>query len=393
MGPEEWLMLQPSEPRSPQQLLTGYGEALNAVGIPVWRISTSLHNFDPTLDGVQYRWTQGTVATATERPPLQLTGPIFQNTPAQAALVNNEETQCRLDVPIDQLPYPILAELKEAGGTGYLCLPMSLTEALAAARHAFGRDLSWISYATNIRGGWAEAHVRRLRALSELLALRLSLENSKRSAVELLRAYLGSNAAEHVLAGAFRRGSSRTISAVIWYCDMRGFTAMSDRTPPDEVVRVLDRYFECVATPIESRGGEVLKFIGDAVLGIFPVGAEGPRAPCLAAIEATREVRSTLERHNLERTAGGDPALGCGIALHVGEVMYGNIGSQRRFDFTVIGAPVNEVCRVEPLTRTLGVDVLMTARFVQAAELEEARSMGRHALKGVGETHEVFALP
>ena len=232
-----------------------------------------------------------------------------------------------------------------------------------------------------------------MRELLPFISQRLTHECSKQAARSLLRIYLGANAAERILAGQFRRATAQAIRAVIWYCDMRGFTALSDANPAAEVVKTLDAYFDCVASPIDDHGGEVLKFIGDAVLGIFPIEDAGPAEPCRRALAAVDDARANLARLNADRATRGEPALGLGIALHAGEVMYGNIGAKNRLDFTVIGAPVNEVCRVEALTRTLGVDVLLTQTFVRVAELTGARSLGRHTLKGVAQPQEVFLPP
>ena len=217
----------------------------------------------------------------------------------------------------------------------------------------------------------------------------MALEASKHASRALLRAYLGPHASRRVLTGAFRRGTGESVRAVILFCDMRGFTSFSDSRPPAEVVRALDEYFDRVATPIEEAGGEVLKFIGDAVLGMFPIGDQ-PTEACRRALESATKALSNLAELNGLRAARGDEPLGLGMALHVGEVMYGNIGARSRLDFTVIGSAVNEVCRVEALTRSLGCDLLLTKDFVREAKLERATSLGEHALKGVGGRIEVF---
>jgi adenylate cyclase len=201
------------------------------------------------------------------------------------------------------------------------------------------------------------------------------------SARRLLDVYLGQNAAERVLSGGFRRGSGQLLTAAIWYCDLRGFTSLSDRLPTREVVPLLDRYFETVAGPVVARGGEILKFIGDAVLAVFPTGPEGPRSACERALAAAEE--------SLRVVADLRP-LSIGVGLHLGEVMYGNIGARERLDFTVIGAAVNEVCRVESLCKELSVPLLMTGRFAEQLAHQGCVPLGLHALKGVAEPQPVF---
>lgn len=204
----------------------------------------------------------------------------------------------------------------------------------------------------------------------------------------LLEVYLGKNASRRVLEGAFRRGEGEEIDAAIWFCDMRGFTALSDRTPARQVVAILDAYFEVLAAAVEEQGGEILKLIGDAMLAVFPLGADGAAHGCrralAAGLSALEAVRAWRERsgHNVE----------LGIALHVGRVMYGNIGGRERLDFTVIGASVNEVCRVESLAKGLGVPLLMTAELAAALGRDDVVSLGFHALKGVGEPREILTI-
>jgi adenylate cyclase len=198
--------------------------------------------------------------------------------------------------------------------------------------------------------------------------------------------YLGDNAAARVSEGAFVRGTGVPIEAALWFCDMRGFTALADRRPAADVVRVLDRFFEAVAGSIAPHGGEVLKFIGDAVLAIFPVGDDGPRGACVRALAAAHEAVAGVASLAAEPDM---PELGLGVALHLGEAMYGNIGASGRLDFTVIGAAVNEVCRVESLCRSLG-PILLTKDFAEHCH-DEVVPRGVHALKGVSTPRELFA--
>jgi adenylate cyclase len=189
-----------------------------------------------------------------------------------------------------------------------------------------------------------------------------------------------------VLGGQFRRGTGTELEAALWFCDLRGFTELSDRLPARAVVGVLDRYFESVATPIEEQGGEILKFIGDAILAVFPIGDEGPGPACHRALAAAEAVLARVEAAS--RTEAEPIALG--IALHTGRVMYGNIGGLTRLDFTVIGASVNELCRVEAMCKSLGEPLLMTAAFAAALGDVELRSLGHHALKGVAKPQEIL---
>jgi adenylate cyclase len=387
-----WLLHQPERERPPERVYEELAQRLIAEGVPLWRLSTSLISFDPVLISTNIFWFRDRGAQVQYPPYSLLQGPTYKRSTIQRLIEKGEEVRVRLDLPADQVPFPVLVDLKSQGAIDYFALPLWLGDALTSARfrQSVSTGRSWISFTTDHPAGFSDAHLDGLRSIREELAFRLALETSKESARSLLRAYLGRNAARRVLEGSFQRGSAEAIRAVIWYCDMRGFTSLSDAIPPGEVVKVLDRYFDCVATPIEKHGGEVLKFIGDAVLAIIPIPEGGDEDACHRALLAAREAIANLAAL---RTEPGAPQLGCGVALHVGDVYYGNIGTAARLDFTVIGAAVNEVCRVEPLTRILNVDALLTEAFVNAGRISGPPSLGRHALKGVSGEREVFALP
>jgi len=180
--------------------------------------------------------------------------------------------------------------------------------------------------------------------------------------------------------------------AVIWFCDLRGFTALTDRIARGQVIELLNRYFEIMVEALAIEGGEVLKFIGDAILAIFELHpAEDPRLKCAAATRAAANAARAIDSCNRERVEKGDAAIEFGLALHLGEVSYGNIGAPNRLDFTVIGPAVNHASRLQKLASELGERILMSASFA-AALAQPVRSLGRHHVRGVTEPLEVFAL-
>jgi adenylate cyclase len=180
-----------------------------------------------------------------------------------------------------------------------------------------------------------------------------------------------------------------TINAVIWLCDLRGFTSLSERLERDLLIETLNQYFGPMCDAVENAGGEVLKFIGDAMLAIFPV-ADAPGPACRLALAAAATARAALEETNRNRTAGGLPAIAYGLALHVGEVLYGNIGGESRLDFTVIGPAVNLTARIESLCGELKRELLLSADFVVTAGIP-ADEVSEFELHGVGERQRVFA--
>jgi len=202
---------------------------------------------------------------------------------------------------------------------------------------------------------------------------------------------VGPNTGERILSGAIRRGDGEVIHAVLWYCDLRGFTQLAETQPLGDVIALLNAYFDCVAAPVVERGGEILKFIGDAMLAIFPC-EDREAALCDAAERATEAaLAATAAVVGLHRScaAEGKSGLSCGVALHVGDVMYGNIGADARLDFTVIGPAVNLVSRIEPLCGSLNVPLVVSAQLAKALA-RPLRSLGRHALKGIAEPQEIF---
>jgi adenylate cyclase len=208
-------------------------------------------------------------------------------------------------------------------------------------------------------------------------------------AINLLDTYVGHRAGERILAGQITRGSGQTVEAAIWFCDLRGFTALSESKGRDELLDCLNRFFDCMAGPVEKHGGDILKFMGDGMLAIFPLDSE--RA-CRRAVEAAIDARKAMAALNEEQRARADKPLGFGIALHVGEVMYGNIGTADRLDFTVVGPAVNLTSRLEALCRRLGCNVLISDAFCDLCS-DSFRSLGTYRLAGISRAVEVFTLP
>jgi adenylate cyclase len=310
-------------------------------------------------------------------------GDAYRNSPVAKVTDTRQVLRVRLEDPASPPPFPMLADLARQGATDYVIAPLVLS----------GGQVSAFSFASDRPGGFRDEEVETILAFVPILALRHELRIANHALESLLGVYLGKNAGRRVLAGAFRRGTGELIRAAIWYSDMRGFTTLGDRLPPRELVALLDRYFTAIGTPIEEHGGEILKFIGDAVLAIFPIVGDDASAPCREALRAAEEAFRALRSLNEERACVGEAPLETGVALHLGEVMYGNIGGRERLDFTVIGRSVNEVARVEALCKELGRPLLVTAAFAEAVGDPGIVSVGKHALRGVAAPHEIFAKP
>jgi adenylate cyclase len=244
--------------------------------------------------------------------------------------------------------------------------------------------------------GWAatrpfsEAEQELLREVARFAAAPLAVLAARSTQAVLLETYLGRRSAAQVLAGRLRREPGETIRAALLYADLRGFTELSETTAPREVIAALDAWFDRIAGAVHAFGGEVLKFIGDGVLAIFPIGERDAAAACDAALRAVAAARAGMDHLDRTRAAQGLAPLPFGTALHIGEMLWGNIGTADRLDFTAIGSAVNLVSRLEGLCRPLGRPVLLSEAF--AAETQRALiPLGEHRLRGIAEPCVVYA--
>jgi adenylate cyclase len=246
-----------------------------------------------------------------------------------------------------------------------------------------------VTFATDLPGGFDDAQIESLLKLLPILALVSEIRVKNRLARTLLETYVGSHAGELILAGATRRGTGTTVRAAIMICDLRGFTHISDTWPRDDVIDLLNGYFDAMSEPIARHGGEILKFIGDGLLAIFPL--DQPNA-CANLLHAVTEARQAMIAFNKKTGETGHAPLNYGIGVHVGDVMYGNIGSTTRLDFTVIGPAVNMASRLEALTKQLGKPVLLSQAFADLVKNEfDLERVGETPVRGFNDPIELFA--
>nr|WP_234937597.1 adenylate/guanylate cyclase domain-containing protein [Rhizobium herbae] len=277
-------------------------------------------------------------------------------------------------------PYPLYDELRAGGHTDYIAWPL---------KHTLGKH-HIISFASDRPGGFNDSDIAFLTDLLPAFALVSEIRLKNRLARTLLETYVGPHASEQILAGATTRGSGVTVGAAILICDLRDFTGISDMWPRDDVIELLNGYFDAMAEPIERHGGEILKFMGDGLLAIFPLSNTNACQDLLSAIREAQTAVASLNEENLKK---GHAALGYGIGVHVGDVMYGNIGSRSRLDFTVIGPTVNIASRLESLTKEIKRPVLLSRAFVEMAGCEaKLDHLGSHLLRGLSEPIDVFAF-
>lgn len=381
-------------------LLAGLCRRLEEAGLPLWRAFAGMRTLHPQWAGYSYTWwrDRGTVEPAQfERGRTYeetVANSVFGHLVRQLEAPENQGEQwldlrLRLAGPEARHDFPGFVDLAAAGGTDFFAMLVG-----------FGRDGDpsrgtgiGFSFATDHSGGFSDDELLLLRAVVPVVSLAMMAQAGHRIAAGLLAAYLGHDAGHRVHAGAVARGSVDSIRAVLWYADIRGFTAIADTTPGLLVVEMLDEVFETLAAVLRRRGGQVLKFLGDGMLAIFPVADAAQQSICRSALDAAAEAMAGVERLNQARRRAGKPAVAVDLALHLGDVLYGNVGAADRLDFTVIGPAVNEAARIETLCEPLEAPVLVSAELAHAAGGEARLApRGRHHLRGVGEPREVFAL-
>ena len=373
----DWLERGAAPATEPHEVLQLLATRMLEAGLPLYRVAVFVRTLHPNLIGRAFIWNadRNQVEMTSAEYGLQDTDQYLQS-PVRVVYTQHVEVRRRIGDPACPMDFPILADLRKEAATDFLALPLQY---LNGEVHA-------ASFATRQPGGFSDAQVAALRALMPPFSRVAEIYGLRRLARNLLDAYLGRQAGEKVLAGNIRRGDGEEIHAVIWFCDLRDSTPLADSMSKPEFLRLLNDYFECVLGPVQEQQGEVLRFIGDAALAIFPVSGD-PAAACARALAAARESMARMEKLNATRAR----PLGFGIGLHLGDVMYGNIGTPTRIEFTVIGAAANEAARIESLCKTLATNLLVSERVARHLG-GPLRSLGRHALRGVGEPIELFTL-
>jgi adenylate cyclase len=374
-----WLLREGWRHANRRLLFEQIGRRLNETGVPVWRMAAFIPTLHPELFADSFFWNRDSGEARYQQSEHGIQEePDYINSPLTEARRTGQSLRRRLAGPQAQIDYPILREFASQGATDYLALPVRWT----GARPVF------LTFTTDHPQGFSEQQVSILSDLAVVFAPIIEAMATQMIAVRLLDTYVGRNAGQRVLAGQIGRGSGETISAAIWYCDLRGFTLLSDRLPRDRLIATLNDYFDRMGGAIERHKGEVLKFIGDAMLAIFPV-EDSPAAACQSAFAAAQESIAAMDTLNAQRRSAGESELEYGIALHIGDVMYGNIGTSHRLDFTVIGPAVNYASRLERLCRDLGQKLVLSAAVARHLD-DRVRSVGKHALRSVAEKQEIF---
>jgi adenylate cyclase len=351
-------------------------------GVPLWRATLHMGTLHPEIRGIGTRWLRERkiieeyrILQGSEATDEYLRSPIRATT--------ERGTPFRRRLAEDAPEYPLLSKIRQAGATDYFALALNRTF----------RRFPVVTWATDRPGGFNDADIAALEEVNPALAAIVETRAVRRITENLLDTYLGPQAGRRVLAGQIQRAQGEQLRAVIMMTDMRGFTALSDRLPGEEVIELLDDYFDAIVTPVEARKGETLKFMGDGVLSIFPAADDDDFSEAsMQALEAALEGLERLGIVNRRRREADRTEVRIGIGLHLGEVIFGNVGAADRLDFTVIGPAVNLASRIEGLTKRLLRPILVSSAFARVCP-RPLVSLGFHPVRGLFEPEEVFGLP
>ena len=378
----EWLLEPPADVSEGILTFDEFAWRLLASGMPLLRATFHTATLHPQFLGTTVTWWRDTGETVRVMIAHEVRDTIpYERNPVARVCQGKETLRRRLDRPDDELDFTILKDLRDRGGTDYFALPADGIYGVAYM----------LTFVTDRPGGFTDDEIADLTRVGKRMSIVADRHNQWAITHNLLAAYLGAKTGPHVLSGEIRRGGGVELTAVLWSSDLRGSTERSDRLPSERMIAILDALFEAQAVAIGAHGGEILKFIGDGLLAIFPIDAPDAvvavAKSAVAAAHAAIDAVAGLAGHPAMQ---GEPPLEIVVALHVGTVHYGNIGAADRLDFTVIGPAVNLVSRIESAAKTLGRPIVVSAEL--AAMLDGGVvSLGHHPMRGLPAPEELFA--
>lgn len=360
-------------------------------GIPLLRAHLSTRSLHPLFVAGTVTWERKDTPDIVRIPPEADNSEGWKQSPLFALLQSGGfEARYRLTAGGDWQEFPILVDFEERGATDYYAQIVIFSSPEQAWPRQDGCIFSWT---TDHAGGFSEDQIAALRWLGARFGIIAKLDRREQTALNVVTTYLGAEAGRRVLDGQIKLGDGEVIPAVIWYSDMRRSTALADSLPGEAFLGILNNYFQCTAGAVLDHGGEVLQFIGDAVLAIFHVDGIDDRARAArVALAAAHDSEKRLAELNARRKELGEQSLDFGLALHLGELMFGNIGVPERVDFSVIGPTVNEVARLENLTKELDRRILVSKPFADLLPLDW-ESLGSHQVQGIKAAMAVYAPP
>jgi adenylate cyclase len=378
----KWLMEGARSAPTPPTFLKEMCERLVAAGLPLYRVGAFVQTLHPDVFGRSFIWREGVdeivVTTANFDLP---DSPRFKNSPLAILYASGHEVRYRLDDP-ESKRFPFFDDMRTEGVTDYIALPLLFTD---GSIHAS-------SWSTRAEGGFTDEHLKALRDVIPPFSRLGEIHAMRRTAAALLDTYVGNRAGERILAGQIRRGHAEEMQAAIWLSDLRGFTALSDRLVPETVVDILNQYFDCQVPVIREHGGEILKFMGDGLLAVFPIAKDGGNLSevCGRVLQASRKARANVDAMHYP-SGNVVERFRFGVALHIGGILFGNIGGISRLDFTCIGPAVNLAARLEKIAAKQRRTVVASAAFAGACA-DDWVDLGEFPIAGFSQAQRVFGL-
>jgi adenylate cyclase len=376
----DWLIDGARSAASPPAMMAEACDRLVEAGLPLWRVGVFVRTLHPDIFGISFVWRHGGEVVVTPANFDVRDSDDFRSSPLSVLYSTEQEVRRKLSATGDNSPF--LADMRDEGVTDYIAIPVRFTD---GSIHAS-------SWTTKRPGGFSDDHIAGLRKLVSPLTRVIEIINLRRTALNLLDTYVGNRAGARILGGQIRRGHTDTMHAAIWLSDLRGFTALSDRLPAETVVEILNRYFDCQVAAIRSHGGEVLKFMGDGLLAVFPIAeADGDvHEVCSHVLEAARESRASVL--DMQYPIGDVvERFRFGVALHVGKILFGNIGGGNRLDFTCIGPAVNLAARLEKIAGRLNRTIVASTEFAGICAGGWA-DLGEFPIAGFAKAERVYGL-
>jgi adenylate cyclase len=377
----DWLIDGASSGGTSPRLMAAICERLVQSGLPLWRAGIFVRTLHPDIYGRNFIWKPGSEVEVGTVDFKILDSPGFHTSPLIIVFQQGKEVRARVDDPQSRR-FPIVEELRADGVTDYFALPLPFTDGVINAS----------SWTTKQPGGFTDEQLEALRKIARPLARVCEIVNLRRQASSLLDTYVGNRAGERIMGGQIRRGHTESMNAAIWLSDLRGFTALSDRLPAETVVEILNQYFDCQVASIRAHGGEVLKYMGDGLLAVFPIDEYVGDAPqvCSKVLEAAHESRASVA--DMAFPVGDTiERFRFGVALHVGRILYGNIGGGNRLDFTCIGPAVNLAARLEKIASRLRRTVVASDGFAGICRGGWS-DLGEFPIAGFSKAERVYGL-
>jgi adenylate cyclase len=376
----EWLAGGALSGPNSEDVLAQLCQRMVEAGVPLWRAAVFVTTLHPDVMGRRFLWQAESGVTVSNAFHSLVETDDFRLSPFTTVYATRRPLRRRFADPECPTDFEVLQDLRAQGATDYVAFPLVFTDG----------SIHVATWSTRQPGGFTAKQFADLESIIAPLARVAEIRALRRTSENLIDTYVGHQTGERILSGKIRRGYVEAIRAAIWLSDMRGFTSVSERLPPQALIDRLNLYFGCQVPAVLGHGGEVLKFMGDGLLAIFPIAAESEVGEvCHRTLSCAQEFKKGIAE--LPPPAANEAPIRFGLALHVGEVMYGNIGGGNRLDFTCIGPAVNLAARLEKVAAKLGEAVVASAAF--AGHVPDAfKRLGEHAVAGFAAPQTVYGL-